>query len=220
MYRLKLYHDYYHDFAGSCDLKAQHSMVYVLKGVVEINGERMETNNGKYYKERMFLSPLEADTVVWRWDLERTEAPDNLAVGEGVESHLIMSREIRMYNLAPGTKWVFMMDSLQDVPHHTTGLHHHPGGSGIRCMVKGSMSIRGKFAEESDNGPNDAWYEEGSYPIISTSGHDNMTFVKAMVSHVDYFNRITGVILDPVETGSEEGLNRRVIFAQEHITLS
>jgi hypothetical protein len=100
---------------------------------------------------------------VWRWELVRTDAANNLARGDGVSSCLRMSRRVRMFELVPTSKWLFRLDCIYN-NRGSTGLHSHPG-SGIRCMLAGHLRVESEKGECSDNRlTGDCWYEEGSYP--------------------------------------------------------
>ena len=88
--------------------------------------------------------------------------------------------------IIPQNKMAFQTDCIYD-NLGSTGLHSHPG-SGIRCLLKGNLHVRGVIGESSDNEKEgDAWYEEGSYPIISTTyGDDPAAFLRGMVLPVEY----------------------------------
>jgi hypothetical protein len=116
----------------------------------------------------------------------RTEEPNNLAWGDGVTSRLRMSRRIRMFELVPTSKWLFRLDCIYN-NRGSTGLHSHPG-SGIRCMLKGHLRVESDKGESSDNRlTGDCWYEEGSYPLISTSDPgESADFLRGMVLPPEY----------------------------------
>ena len=91
-----------------------------------------------------------------------------------------------MFELAPTSKWLFRLDCIID-NQGSTGLHSHPG-SGIRCMLKGQLRVESDKGESSDNNnPGDCWYEEGSYPLVSTTDAGNKaTFLRGMVLPPEY----------------------------------
>jgi len=187
MYTLRLYHDHYSAGSKSTPgLQAQHSIAYVYQGSVEINGEMVEKDTAVYCRDVMAISATTDGAQVWRWDLVRTSEPNNLAQGEGIVSRLRMSRRIRMFGLYPTTKWLFRLDCIVD-NQGSTGLHSHPG-SGIRCMIEGHLRVESDKGESSDNwNPGDAWYEEGSYPLISTSDPgEKATFLRGMILPPEY----------------------------------
>lgn len=187
MYTLRLYHDRLNANAISIpDLQAQHSIFYIYGGSAEINGETVQKDAAVYCRDVAKLMAGPDGAEVWRWDLVRTAEPNNLAQGEGIESHLRMSRRIRMFELVPTSKWLFRLDSIVD-NEGSTGLHSHPG-SGIRCMIEGQLRVESDKGECSDNKtPGDFWYEEGSYPLISTSDPGNKaTFLRGMILPPEY----------------------------------
>ncbi len=187
MYTLRLYHDVY--APGSVaedDLEAQHSIAYVLEGAAALNGQLLEADQALYYKDVTSVEAGGEGAVIWRWELVRTEEPNNLAWGDGVTSRLRMSRRIRMFELVPTSKWLFRLDCIYN-NRGSTGLHSHPG-SGIRCMLKGHLRVESDKGESSDNRlTGDCWYEEGSYPLISTSDPgESADFLRGMVLPPEY----------------------------------
>jgi hypothetical protein len=91
-----------------------------------------------------------------------------------------------MFELVPTSKWLFRLDSIID-NEGSTGLHSHPG-SGIRCLLEGHLRVESEKGECSDNRhPGDVWYEEGSYPLISTSdAGEKATFLRGMILPPEY----------------------------------
>ena len=187
MYTLRLYHDRYNANAKSTpDLQAQHSIAYVYKGSADVDGQAVEKDTAVYCRDVTTMKAGADGAQVWRWELVRTAEPNNLVQGEGIVSHLRMSRRIRMFGLFPTSKWLFRLDCIVD-NQGSTGLHSHPG-SGIRCMIEGHLRVESDKGESSDNwNPGDAWYEEGSYPLISTSDPgEKATFLRGMILPPEY----------------------------------
>lgn len=187
MYTLRLYHDSYApDSRTDEDLEAQHSIVYVLKGSAAVNGALLAADEAAYCKDVTSIEAGPEGAALWRWELVRTDDPNNLAWGDGISSRLRMSRRIRMFELVPTSKWLFRLDSIYN-NQGSTGLHSHPG-SGIRCMLKGHLRVESDKGESSDNSlTGDCWYEEGSYPLISTSyPGETADFLRGMVLPPEY----------------------------------
>lgn len=184
MYTLSLYHDFLKQ-DGKYDIQVQHAILYVLKGSALINGEKVNADNAVYATDLVIVK-AEEDATIWRYEIARTDAGINVAKGDGVESYLKMLRKPRMFELSPRTKWLFRLDTIIKFKG-TTGLHSHPA-LGIRCLVEGSMRIEGTVAEESySNKQGDVWYEEGSYPIVSTPDEGGYaTFLRGMICPVEY----------------------------------
>ena len=187
MYTLRLYHDWFGPNAKTIpDLEAQHSMVYVNEGSAAVNGQLLEKDTAVYSPDGTMIEAGAHGARAWRWELVRTSESNNLAQGEGITSHLRMSRRIRMFELVPTSKWLFRLDAIIN-NEGSTGLHSHPG-SGIRCMLEGHLRVESEKGECSDNRqPGDAWYEEGSYPLVSTSDEgEKATFLRGMVLPPEY----------------------------------
>jgi len=167
-------------------LEAQHSIAYIYEGAAAVNGQLFKEDTAAYSPDVTTLEAGPKGARVWRWELVRTGDPNNLARGEGIESHLRMSRRIRMFELVPTSKWLFRLDAIVN-NEGSTGLHSHPG-SGIRCMLEGHLRVESEKGECSDNRrPGDAWYEEGSYPLVSTSDPgEKATFLRGMVLPPEY----------------------------------
>jgi hypothetical protein len=187
MYTLRLYHDrFVPNTKTNPDLEAQHSIVYIYEGSATVNGQHLKKDMAVYSKDVSMIEAGIDGALIWRWDLVRTSEPNNLAQGEGIKSHLRMGRRIRMFELVPTSKWLFRLDSIID-NEGSTGLHSHPG-SGIRCMLEGHLRVESEKGECSDNRhPGDVWYEEGSYPLISTSdAGEKATFLRGMILPPEY----------------------------------
>ncbi len=187
MYTLRLYHDSYApDSVTEEDLEAQHSIAYVLKGRPNINGQTVERDTAVYCRDVTSVEAGPDGAVIWRWELVRTDEPNNVAWGDGVASRPRMSRRVRMFELVPTSKWLFRLDCIYN-NRGSTGLHSHPG-SGIRCMLQGHLRVESDKSESSDNRfTGDCWYEEGSYPLISTSDPgETADFLRGMVLPPEY----------------------------------
>jgi hypothetical protein len=187
VYTLRLYQDVYGSLAKAVpDLEAQHSIAYVYRGSATINGQLIAADSALAGRDVMSVIAGAEGASIWRWELVRTSAANNRALGEGIDSRLRMSRRVRMFELVPTSKWLFRLDSIID-NEGSTGLHSHPG-SGIRCMIQGHLRVESEKGECSDNWePGDAWYEEGSYPLISTSDPgEKATFLRGMILPPEY----------------------------------
>lgn len=187
MYTLRLYQDRFSPNTRCVpDMEAQHSFLYACEGSVTVNGQLVPRDTAMYNPDVVSVEAGPDGAWVWRWELVRTSEPNNLAQGQGIKSRLRMSRRIRMLELVPTSKWIFRLDAILR-NEGRTGLHSHPG-SGIRCLVEGHMRIESEKGECSDNRqPGDAWYEEGSYPIVASADEgETRTFLRGMVLPSEY----------------------------------
>lgn len=195
MYSLRLFQDTIPQGVEVKPIICQHQIIYVYKGKIELNGQIVEEDSALYAQDSARITAIE-DSIIWRFQLLRTSQPLDYAYGDGVVGSVLkMDRRVRMFDLQPRSQWLFRLDCIYDNVG-STGLHSHPG-SGIRCLKSGELHVRGRVGEESDNvRPGDAWYEEGSYPIVSTSyvpdgqheadPNNPSDFLRAMVLPVEY----------------------------------
>ncbi len=184
---LKLFHDELAPNSGvTPGLQAQHSIIYIWKGSATVNGKLAKADSAVYAEDFASIKAGRAGAVLWRWELVPESDPLHLLQGKGVNSTLRMSRKVKMFELVPTSKWLFRLDCIIEFLG-TTGLHSHPG-SGIRCMLNGTLRAVSEKGENSDNRkPGDFWYEEGAYPLVSTTDKGvKTTFLRGMVLPPEY----------------------------------
>ena len=159
-------------------LQSQHTITYIWKGSASVNGRLLLADSAVYSEDFAAIKAGPEGALLLRWELVPEADPLHLLQGDGVDSILCKSRHIRMLEMVPTSKWLFRLDTIIGF-EGATGLHAHPG-SGIRCLVDGEMHVRSEKGESSDNTqPGDTWYEEGSYPVVSTGS--KATFLRGMV---------------------------------------
>lgn len=217
MYTLRLYQDRFGPNTKSVpDLESQHSIVYACEGSVTVNGELLQRDMAVYCQDVIAIEAGPHGAWVWRWELARRSDPNDLAQGQGITSRLRMSRRIKMFELVPTSKWLFRLDTIIG-SEGRTGLHSHPG-SGIRCLIEGHIRIESEKGECSDNRrPGDAWYEEGSYPIVSSNDEgEKRTFVRGMVLPAEYSKYPANAVY--IE-GVKAKIIDRKIYLQNVVTL-
>jgi hypothetical protein len=186
-YLLKLFHDEFQaNGLAEPGLEAQHSIIYLWKGTAQVNGKTVKEDTAVYVEDFATIRTGKKGAALWRWELVPETDPIHLLRGEGINSSLRMSRKVKMFELVPTSKWLFRLDCIVD-NEGSTGLHSHPG-SGIRCMINGQLRVRSDKGESSDNfKPGDHWYEEGAYPLVSTTDPGNKaTFLRGMVLPPEY----------------------------------
>jgi len=186
-YLLKLFHDVLTSNAEVIPaLESQHTIIYVWKGLATVNGETVGADSAVYNEDFATIKAGGEGAVLWRWELVPEKDTLHLLKGKGVSSILRTARKIKMFELVPTSKWLFRLDCIVN-NEGSTGLHSHPG-SGIRCMLNGQLRVRSDKGESSDNDrPGDAWYEEGSYPLVSTTDEGlKATFLRGMILPPEY----------------------------------
>jgi len=162
-------------------VEAQHSIIYVCKGSACISRNIIEEDTAVYVEDFATINTGSTGAKLWRWELIPENDPLHLLKGKGITSILKMSRKVKMFELVPTSKWLFRLDCIAN-HEGATGFHSHLG-SGIRCLVKGQIRVFSNKGECSDNNlPGDVWFEEGAYPVASTSDPGNKaTFLRAMI---------------------------------------
>lgn len=186
-YLLKLYHDELSPgVVLESGLEAQHTIIYVYRGTALLNSQTFTVDTAFYSEDFATIKATTAGATLWRWELVPGNSPLHLLSAKGITSSLKLSRQIKMFELVPTSKWLFRLDCIVE-NEGSTGLHSHPG-SGIRCMIEGQLRVRSEKGESSDNTrPGDCWYEEGAYPLVSTSDPGNKaTFLRGMVLPPEY----------------------------------
>lgn len=165
---------------------AQHSCIYVAQGSATINGESVGAESGIYVEDALEVRAGSDGAVLWRWGIMPDGCGIGLLHGEGVASVLRMSRRVKMFEMVPTSKWLFRVDCILGF-EGSTGLHSHPG-SGIRSMLSGHLRTESEKGEDTDNTKfGDVWYEEGSYPLVSTSENGaKTTFLRGMILPPEY----------------------------------
>lgn len=187
MYLMKLFHD---KLAAGIrldpGLESQHTIIYVWKGSAIINARQIEPDSAVYVEDFASITAGMEGAFIWRWEIVPESDPIHLLKGEGIDSILRKSRHIKMFELVPTSKWLFRLDAIVD-NQGSTGLHSHPG-SGIRCLIKGNLRTESEKGENTDNrNPGDCWYEEGAYPLVSTTDEGiKATFLRGMILPPEY----------------------------------
>jgi hypothetical protein len=167
-------------------IHAQHSLVYVATGSASINGEECTSDTAVHVEDSLEVRAGGAGATLWRWGLMPAGGSMGQLAGDGVLSVLRMSRRVKMFEMVPTSKWLFRLDCILEF-EGTTGLHSHPG-SGIRCLISGHLRTESEKGENTENGkPGDVWYEEGSYPLVSTVDPGiKTTFLRGMILPPEY----------------------------------
>lgn len=165
---------------------AQHMIVYVDNGTVELNGRICAAGEAHYCQDYFSVRTEAEGAKLWRWGLTSREPSAGMLRGSGITSAVRMARQVKMFEMVQTSKWLFRLDKIRNF-EGTTGLHSHPG-SGIRCMVEGTLravSQKGENSYAREHG--DVWYEEGAYPLVSTVDEgDKATFLRGMVLPPEY----------------------------------
>ena len=196
MFSMKLYYDTLAPNARAEQICAQHTICFCESGSAVVNGEAIapipvaDWANGikgdtVYCIDSVVMQAGPEGAVIWRFELDRDEAV-HIAQGEGVDSILKKVRKPQMFALVPNTTWTLTLDSVMNFLG-TTGLHS-THGSGIRVLMEGEVSVRSRMGDNGDcSKKGDTWYEEGSYPLVTTTPDDvPASFLRFIIMPYEY----------------------------------
>ena len=170
-------------------LLAQHNVIYVVRGEVSVKQQTYGADSAFYVEDQADFQAGSDGALLWRWTISVQDSPTlALMKGEGVQSQLRLSRQVKMFEMVPTSRWLFKLDCIIGF-EGTTGLHSHVG-SGIRCMRDGVLRTVSEKAENTDNEKmGDVWYEEGAYPLTSTvDAGKKATFLRGMLLPPEYLH--------------------------------
>jgi hypothetical protein len=221
MYALRLFHDRLQANAKGW-LQTQHTMIYAWQGSATVNGAALLTDAAIYAQDVVHLEAGGEGATLWRWEVVPESDPLHLASGNGCASALRMSRRVKMFEMAPTSRWLFRLDLIREA-EGSTGLHCHPG-SGIRCLLSGEFRTESEKGGSSESRrPGDAWYEEGAYPLVSTAPPGvKTTFLRGMILPPEFLNygeTATWIEHRPTSMVTASGEPRWKVYAQRVITL-
>ena len=116
-------------------------------------------------------------TTALRAELPAPESHGGLATGESVASTPELSHEV---NLDPRGGYLMRCDRV-DFPLGGVAYPHTHQGSGIRCLLRGELSVE-TGGKESRIRPGEAWFEKGPDPVYAVASHEKPTsFIRVMI---------------------------------------
>lgn len=187
MFHLRLFHDDYRpDAVARSEHPVPHSFFYVFRGAATVDGTLLGEGDATYVVDYAPVTAGPEGATIWRWELVERDSPFGVVSAPGVGSRLRMARDVKMFEMVPTSKWLFRLDAIVDFTG-STGLHSHPG-SGVRCLVNGHLRVESDKGEDAEaSAPGDVWYEEGAYPLVTTTQPGvKTTFLRGMVLPPEY----------------------------------
>ena len=163
-------------------LSAQIRMVYVVEGEATITSEGRPTaripNSVWFGTGPCEVSSGAHRARLWRWELIIGSAGDDgLSAGERVTSAPKLHRDIR---LDPNERYMMRCDRV-DFPLAGIAYTHTHRGPGIRCLLRGELTVR-EGDREALFQPGDAWFESGPEPVYAAASSTELTsFVRVMI---------------------------------------
>ena len=166
-------------------------VIYVAKGSVKITldggagGEELGMNTGRFGATRC-AADAEDGATLWRWELVQQLTDDWQGEGEGARSTLKSSHGLE---LDPGQDYMMRCDRVDFPPGGIAYTHVH-AGPGLRCLLRGELSVQVDDQQETVVRPGETWFERGPDPVYAQASDTELTsFVRSMVLPRSYKGR-------------------------------
>ena len=119
--------------------------------------------------------------------------------------------------LNPRTAWLMRCDRVDFAAGGVAPPHRHRGG-GIRCLLRGSLTVTVGDAPGRLMGPGDCWFESGREPVLAqASTTEETSFVRCAILPAEIRGQSSILYVDPAEAAS--GRPRTyTVFVDEPIT--
>jgi len=156
--------------------------VYVVAGGVTIEfpqGCQYQGPDSAWIgEEQIALVGGEENAVLWRWELVAPDAaPGSIRSAPGVKSVLKLQQEIE---LDEQFDWLIRCDRV-DFPPGGVALTHVHQGPGIRCCLKGEITIETQ-GKTTVHPAGSAWFELGHAPVLApTTEASDTTFIRCFI---------------------------------------
>lgn len=158
---------------GSCN-----RIVYVVEGVLMVDGETVAADQAIYSPSSMQLAVGEGGARWLRWELLTTNEPELPTDLPMVNSALKTNDAITTVDVQ--ADWLMRCDSVAFPPGGCAFTHTHQG-PGIRYLLDGTIRID-TLDESTPLGVGSAWYESGPHPVFAQADAQlNTRFVRVMV---------------------------------------
>jgi len=176
-------------------------VVYVATG--EASGVRAD--EAWFGAQDVELEAGDEGATVLRWELTDWEPSE----GTKLAAHL---------DLDPWAEHLLRCDRVDFPPGGIAYRHTHPG-SGIRCLLGGSIRIQGEDGLDETYGPLDAWFESAGHAVLATASDSEPTaFVRVMVLPRDWEGKRTIRYLDPADEERPK-LQQARVFLEAPVSL-
>jgi quercetin dioxygenase-like cupin family protein len=153
--------------AAPRSLRAANAMLYVVAGGIDCGGAAVATNAALHVagEVRLRASGDGACCLCFSLDAEATMADAKLSVA---------------IELEPAAPYLMRCDRVDFPPGGIAFLHTHQG-PGIRCLLKGHLSVESEGRVQEIE-PGGAWFESGPEPVLArASASQETAFVRVML---------------------------------------
>ncbi|GAA0510757.1 hypothetical protein [Pigmentiphaga daeguensis] len=156
--------------------------VYVVQGGITVefsDGTQHQRQESAWVgQDPIALVAGEEDAVLWRWELVAPDAPaGTLRSAPGATSTLKLQQEIE---LDSQFDWLMRCDRV-DFPPGGVALTHVHQGPGIRCCLKGEITIETQ-GKTTVHPAGSAWFELGHAPVLApTTEATDTSFIRCFI---------------------------------------
>ena len=174
---LRLYEDTFSSGMAAVTLPALPRMIFVVHGVVTIDGKRLGDGEAWHGEGAPTVEPGQDGATLWRYELTAGGSSGQSIGAPGLRSTLKLSA---LLETIPQGELLLRGDSVAFPPGGCAFLHRH-AGPGIRCLLEGGIRID-THGRSTSYGPGGAWYETGTDPVFAQAAADRPSrFVRVMV---------------------------------------
>jgi len=119
--------------------------------------------------------------------------------------------------LDPKAAWLMRCDRVDFAPGGVAPRHGHRGG-GLRCLLRGALTVTAGDAPSRLMRPGDCWFESGREPVLAqASTTEETSFVRCAILPAELRGRTSILYVDPAE--ATRGRPRTyTVFVDEPIT--
>ena len=119
--------------------------------------------------------------------------------------------------LDPKAAWLMRCDRVDFAPGGVAPRHGHRGG-GLRCLLRGALTVTAGDAPSRLMRPGDCWFESGREPVLAqASTTEETSFVRCAILPAELRGRTSILYADPAE--ATRGRPRTyTVFVDEPIT--
>jgi quercetin dioxygenase-like cupin family protein len=196
-------------------LPASPRVLYVREGSVGVPPAGDRISSGRAWHGIVGAALVsEAPAVILRFELRAGGQAPESAVGK-VESRRLLEHAIE---LDPARAWLMRCDRVEFAPGDVALPHGHKG-SGIRCLLAGTLEVTVGDRAPRLMRPGDAWFESGREPVLAKSAAQAPTaFVRVSILPREIRGQSSIVYVDPADAA--RGRPRRyTVYVDEPIDL-
>ena len=174
-----------------------HRVVYVAGGSVDLEGaegsQSLAENSGRFGSAACSARSGGEGATLWRWELVDRSDED---WPSDAQSSLKASHELELD--PPQGEYMMRCDRV-DFPLGGIAYTHIHSGPGLRCLLRGELSvIFNEGEEEAMVAPGGTWFERGPDPIYAQASDTELTsFVRSMVLPREYKGRTSITYVKP-----------------------